>query len=159
MIQIRNLSKIYKSKYKETKALDNINLDFPEKGMFFIVGKSGSGKSTLLNLLGGLDSPTSGNIYLNGVANNSLSKNSFAGYRNHVIGFVFQEFNLIDTYTITDNIALALTLQSKGNDNNTIDDVLRMVGLENIAHKKPNEISGGQKQRVAIARALIKNPQ
>lgn len=158
MLQIRNVKKTYSSGKIKVEALKGISIDFPETGLVFIVGKSGSGKSTLLNILGGLDKMSSGEIVIDGKSTNQFSASDFDAFRNYYIGFIFQDFNLIDEISVYDNIALALKIQAKGHDNNTIEDSLKMVGLEGLGYRKPNELSGGQKQRVSIARALVKDP-
>ena len=160
MIELKNVTKIYKSKKgNSTKALNNVNLKFENKGMVFIVGKSGSGKSTLLNLLGGLDSATSGEILVNNQNINEFSASNYDAYRNTYIGFIFQEFNVLEQYNVYENIELSLKLQGKSSSKLEIEDILKKLGLENLENRRINELSGGQKQRVAIARAIIKNPK
>ncbi len=127
----------------------------------FILGKSGSGKSTLLNLIGGLDKPDSGEIIFDGKSFSSFTKKDYSYYRNNEIGFVFQDFNLIEDFNVYENINLAITLQNDKKDvdrDKIIKDVLRSVGLEGYEKRNANELSGGQKQRIAIARAIVKNP-
>ncbi len=160
MLSIKNLKKVYKVKKGEpVVALDGITLQLPKKGMVFLLGKSGSGKSTLLNLLGGLDTYTSGEIIIKGKSSKDFKPADFDSYRNTYIGFVFQEFNILEEYTVGKNISLALELQQKKADRQKIEELMESVGLER-AHfdRKTNELSGGQKQRVAIARALVKRP-
>lgn len=160
MLEVVNLSKIYKSKGgAEVRALDGVSLRFPETGMVFLLGKSGSGKSTLLNVCGGLDSPTSGEIIVKGRSSKDFTQGDFDSYRNTFIGFIFQEYNILNEFTVEDNIALALELQGKPKDKATIDALLKEVDLEGLAKRRPNTLSGGQKQRIAIARALIKSPE
>ena len=159
MLQIRNVKKTYTSGKLKVEALKGISLDFKDTGLVFIVGKSGSGKSTLLNILGGLDKMSSGEIIIDGKSTNDFSSSDFDAFRNYYLGFIFQDFNLIDELTVYDNISLALKIQSKGHDNHTIEDALKMVGLEGLGYRKPNELSGGQRQRVSIARALVKDPR
>ena len=114
MIEFKNLNKVYKTKKGiETKALNNINLKIGNVGMVFITGKSGSGKSTMLNLLGGLDTVTSGELLINNQNISNFKKHEYDSYRNTYIGFVFQEFNILEQYNVYDNIALALKLQNK----------------------------------------------
>lgn len=158
MLQLRNITKTYKVGNGRIVALDKINIDFPEKGLVFIVGKSGSGKSTLLNILGGLDKMDNGEIIINGKSTSDFSSSDFDAYRNYHIGFIFQEFNLIEDISVKENIAIALKMQSKGHDATTIDEALKLVHLEGLGYRTPKELSGGQKQRIAIARALVKNP-
>lgn len=158
MIKVRNLVKIYKSKKRKTcRAIDNISFDLPNKGMVFMIGKSGSGKSTLLNLLGGLDSPTEGEITVLGNSINKYNENDLYSYRSALIGFVFQDFHLLNDFTVEENIALSLQLENKYNEIE-VNSVLEKVDLVSYNKRYPNELSGGQKQRVAIARALVKNP-
>lgn len=160
MIELRNITKNYKSKKgKKTKALDNVSLSFDNKGMTFILGKSGSGKSTLLNVLGGLDKYDEGEMLILGKSSKDFSSADFDSYRNTYIGFIFQEFNILEDYDVYENIALALELQHKKVDDSEIDKILEKLDLKGLRSRKVNELSGGQKQRVAIARALIKNPK
>lgn len=160
MLEIRNVTKIYRSKTGESvKALDNISISFPESGMVFLLGKSGSGKSTLLNVIGGLDSIDSGEFIIKGKSSKDFKGSDFDAYRNTFIGFIFQEYNVLDDFSVGANIALALELQGKKATNERINAILHEVDLSNYAKRKPNELSGGQKQRVAIARALVKEPE
>ncbi len=160
MLEVRNLCKIYKPKNGvAVTALDDVTLSFPETGMVFLLGKSGSGKSTLLNVCGGLDSPTSGEILVKGRSSKNFSQNDFDSYRNTFIGFIFQEYNILNEFSVEDNIALALELQNKPKDKAAVEKLLAEVDLSGYAKRKPNTLSGGQKQRIAIARALIKNPE
>ena len=160
MLEIRNLTKIYKSKGGvEVKALDNVSIVFPPKGLVFLLGKSGSGKSTLLNVTGGLDRPNDGEIIIKGRNSKSFSSSDFDSYRNTFIGFVFQEYNILNEFNVEQNISLALQLQGKKNDHEAVEKILEQVDLKGYGGRKPNTLSGGQKQRIAIARALIKNPE
>ena len=160
MIRFEGVSKEYKTKKGViTKALKNVSFSLPEKGMIFILGKSGSGKSTLLNLLGGLDKPTEGEIFVQDRSMKKFRSKDYDYYRNTYLGFVFQEFYLLETYNVYDNIALALKLQKKKRVKENVAEVLKQVGLEGLEKRKVNELSGGQKQRVSIARALIKEPK
>ena len=160
MLKTKNLTKTYKPKKGvPVKAIDNISLTFPEKGMIFLLGKSGSGKSTLLNLLGGLDSYDGGEIVIKGVSSKDFRQSHFDSYRNTYVGFIFQEYNVLDEFTVGANIALAIELQGKKADDDEINRILTDVDLEGYGDRKPGELSGGQKQRVAIARALVKNPE
>ena len=160
MLQIKNLSKAYKTKGGVvTRALDGVSVDFPEKGLVFLLGKSGSGKSTLLNMIGGLDRPDSGEVIVKGRSSKDFSQSDFDSYRNTYIGFIFQEYNILNEFNIEQNISLALQLQGKKNDKAAVDALLKEVDLEGFNKRKPNTLSGGQKQRIAIARALIKDPE
>ncbi|MBE7067864.1 MAG: ABC transporter ATP-binding protein/permease [Clostridiales bacterium] len=160
MLEVSHLSKIYKTKGGEdVYALNDVSVRFPEKGMVFLLGKSGSGKSTLLNVCGGLDNPTSGEIIVKGRSSKNFSQSDFDSYRNTFIGFIFQEYNILNEFTVEDNIALALELQGKPKNKIAIAELLEQVDLTGYAKRKPNTLSGGQKQRIAIARALIKTPE
>lgn len=159
MIELKNICKTYKSKKgKSTEALKDISIKFPEKGLVFILGKSGSGKSTLLNILGGLDKYDSGDLIINEKSTRKFNNKDFDAYRNTYIGFIFQDFNLLEDYSVEKNISLSLELQNEKVKKDYIRDLLKKVGLEGFEKRKINELSGGQKQRIAIARALIKNP-
>ena len=160
MLQLKNLTKIYRTKGgASVRALDDVSLTFEDKGMVFLLGKSGSGKSTLLNLCGGLDKPDSGEIIVKGRGSDTFSTSDFDSYRNTYIGFIFQEYNILNEFTVEANIALALELQGKAKDKDKIHEILQAVEMEKFAKRKPNTLSGGQKQRVAIARALVKDPE
>ena len=159
MIEVKNLYKAYKSKNKTLcQALSDVSFTLPDSGMVFICGKSGSGKSTLLNLLAGLDEISGGEIIVDGNSFNSLTVGDFDDYRNSCLGFVFQDFCLLDDFTIKENIEISLNL---GNikSSSAVKKALSDVGLEGYINRYPKELSGGQKQRVAIARALVKNPK
>ena len=160
MLETKNLVKIYKPKKGvPVRALDKVDLKFADTGMVFLLGKSGSGKSTLLNLLGGLDKYDEGEIIIKGVSSKKFRQKHFDSYRNTYVGFIFQEYNVLDDFTVGANIALAIELQGKKATNDIINNILKQVDLEGYGARKPNELSGGQKQRVAIARALVKSPQ
>lgn len=160
MLEVKNLVKVYKIKGGvETKALDDVSVTFPETGLVFLLGKSGSGKSTLLNMIGGLDRPDSGEIIVKGRSSKNFSQSDFDSYRNTYIGFIFQEYNVLNEFNIEQNISLALQLQGKKNDKEAVNALLKEVDLEGFNRRKPNTLSGGQKQRIAIARALIKQPE
>ena len=160
MLEVKNLTKIYTPKNGvSVTALDNVSLSFPETGMVFLLGKSGSGKSTLLNVCGGLDSPTSGEIIVKGRSSKDFSRQDFDSYRNTFVGFIFQEYNILNEFSVEDNISLALELQNKRKDKAAVQKLLEDVDLAGYANRKPNTLSGGQKQRIAIARALIKSPE
>lgn len=160
MLEAIHLTKIYKTRGgADVRALDDVSIVFPEKGMVFLLGKSGSGKSTLLNVCGGLDAPSSGAILVKGKSSDKFSQSDFDSYRNTYVGFIFQEYNILNEFTVEDNIALALELQGKPKDKRVIADLLEQVDLTGYAKRKPNTLSGGQKQRIAIARALVKSPE
>ncbi len=160
MLEARHLRKTYKTKRgAETKALDDVSVTFAEKGMVFILGKSGSGKSTLLNVCGGLDTMDGGEILIKGKSSADKGDFDFDSYRNTFVGFVFQEYNILEEFTVEENVALALELQHRKRDPEVIEKILDDVEMKEYARRKPNTLSGGQKQRVAIARALVKNPE
>ncbi len=160
MLETKDLVKIYKlKKGVRVTALDHVSIKFPETGMVFLLGKSGSGKSTLLNVLGGLDRYDSGEILIKGKSSRRFRQRHFDSYRNTYVGFIFQEYNILDAFSVGANIALALQLQGVKATNEKINEILREVDLEGYGSRKPNELSGGQKQRVAIARALVKDPK
>ena len=160
MLEIRNVSKIYKAKNGfKNEVIKKVNLKFANNGLTFILGKSGSGKSTLLNLIGGLDSYDSGEIIIDNVSTKNFKEKDFDSYRNNYVGFVFQEFNIIEDYTIYENIVLPLKLQNKKINEDEVDKLLKKLDIEEFKTRKLNELSGGQKQRVAIARALVKKPK
>lgn len=160
MIEVKDLRKQYKPKKGEVvNALNGVSLQIEEKGLVFILGKSGSGKSTLLNLLGGLDKYDSGDILIKGKSTEEFTQSNFDSYRNTMVGFVFQEYNLLDDFSVGANIALAIELQGDKATDQEVNQILKQVDLEGYGNRKTNELSGGQKQRVAIARALVKNPE
>lgn len=160
MLETKELVKIYKPKKAvPVTAIDKISLKFSDRGMVFLLGKSGSGKSTLLNLLGGLDKYDSGEIIVKGVSSRDFKQSHFDSYRNTYVGFIFQEYNILDEFTVGANIALAIELQNRKATDQVINAILKEVDLEGFGDRKPNELSGGQKQRVAIARALVKKPE
>lgn len=158
MIEIKNVCKEYKAKSGvTTKALNNVNLNLPSKGMIFILGKSGSGKSTLLNIIGCMDKVTSGEVLINNKNISSLSETKLNDYRNSCFGFIFQDHNLIENYTVYDNLRLPCTLKKLKYKNDDFDKYLHLVSLDGLGKRRVNELSGGQKTRVSIARALIRN--
>ena len=158
MIIVKNLTKVYKSKKaKICVALNNVSFSLPSKGLVFVVGKSGSGKSTMLNLLGGLDSLTSGEINVFGNQLNEYSESELYSFRSNIVGFVFQDFHLLDDLTVADNVRLSLKLMDE-DDDERVEKALESVELLEYKDRYPRELSGGQQQRVAIARALVKNP-
>ena len=159
MIRVKNLIKIFKSKKKDKCiALDNVSFTLEDKGFVFIIGKSGSGKTTLLSIIGGLDNLTKGEISINGNLFSKFKEKDYVNYRNTMIGYIFQDFHLIDELTIYENIKISLDLQNN-KDVSLIGEMLEKVGLKGYENRYPNELSGGEKQRIAIARALIKNPR
>lgn len=160
MIELKNLHKSYTvKKGKTVEALKGISVTLPDTGMVFILGKSGSGKSTFLNVVGGLDTFDSGDLVLFGRSSKDFSPVDLNAYRNKYIGFIFQEYNIINSSTVYDNVSLAYELKYGKDDHDKVMEILDSVGIAEFADRKPSQISGGQKQRVAIARALVKNPR
>jgi len=161
VIHTENLTKIYGEGDVSVKAVDNVHLHI-ERGEFTaLVGPSGSGKTTLLNLIGGLDTPTSGNVWGHDVNLSTLRKNHLIDFRLNNIGFVFQAYNLIPVLTARENIEFVMLLQKRSKEERDvrIGQLLKETGLEDKADKRPNQLSGGQQQRVAVARALASKPQ
>lgn len=160
MISLKSIKKTYKIGDEIIEALKDISLNIYKNEYVALMGPSGSGKSTLMNMLGCLDSPSSGEYILNNLSVAIMSDNDLAQVRNKEIGFVFQTFNLLPRASTLDNVALPLVYAgfSKVNREKRANDVLESVGLSNRVNHKPNELSGGQRQRVAIARALVNNP-
>ena len=156
IVTFENVSRVYRSGDHELKALDNVNLSLEEGKFVVILGPSGAGKSTLLNLLGGLDSPTSGTITVDGKDISTLSDNELAEYRAAKVGFVFQFYNLVPTLTVYENIALVKEIAPDALDPKQM---LEEVGLADHIKNFPAQLSGGEQQRVSIARALAKNPK
>lgn len=156
IIEFQNVSRVYTSGDHELRALDGVDLSLDEGKFVVILGPSGAGKSTLLNLLGGLDSPTSGKIVVCGKDISTLSNNELADYRAATVGFVFQFYNLIPTLTVHENVALVKEITKEPL---SATKMLSEVGLADHAKNFPSELSGGEQQRVSIARALAKNPK
>lgn len=160
MLQLKNIKKNYESGEEIVKALKGINVEFRESEFVAILGPSGCGKTTLLNIIGGLDHYTSGDLIIDGISTKKYKDRDWDTYRNHRIGFVFQNYNLITHQSVLSNVELALTLSGvdKKTRRKKAIEVLEKVGLKDQMHKKPNQMSGGQMQRVAIARALVNDP-
>lgn len=158
ILRVENLSKVYGKGENKVIALDNISFSV-EKGEFVaIVGASGSGKSTLLHLLGGVDRPTSGNVYIAGTNIYSLNDDQLAIFRRRQVGIIYQFYNLIPILNVSENITLPLSLDNRKIDKQTVDKMIESLGLTERKYHLPNELSGGQQQRVSIGRALITNP-
>ena len=160
IIRIQNLVKHYKVGTEVVRALRSVSLSIKKNEYVALMGPSGSGKSTLMNILGCLDTPTSGNYFLNGKDVSKMSDNELAEIRNVEIGFVFQTFNLLPRYTALDNVALPLIYagQNKTTRIARALEIMEQVGLSDRSHHRPNELSGGQKQRVAVGRAMANKP-
>ena len=160
-LEVKNLKKYYGSHGNITKAVDGISFDVLEGEFVAIMGSSGSGKTTLLNTISTIDTVTSGNIYLDGVDITTLKEEELADFRRENLGFIFQDFNLLDTLTIEENIALSLIINHEDilKVDKKVDDIAKKLGIQDILDKFPYEVSGGQKQRCACARALINEPK
>ena len=156
IVKFENVSRVYTSGDHELKALDGVNMELEEGKFVVILGPSGAGKSTLLNLLGGLDSPTSGKIYVEGKDSSKLSNDALAQYRASTVGFVFQFYNLVPTLTVHENVTLVKEIAPNAF---SATKMLEEVGLSDHLKNFPAELSGGEQQRVSIARALAKNPK
>ena len=160
MLQIKNVSKQYKTGDLVQNALNGVSVNLRDNEFVAILGPSGSGKTTLLNIIGGLDRYDSGDLIINGISTKQYKDKDWDSYRNHTIGFVFQSYFLIPHQSVLSNVELALTISgiSKAERRKRAKEALEKVGLGDQLHKKPNQMSGGQMQRVAIARALVNNP-
>lgn len=163
LLKVKNLKKIYSTRFggQQVEALKNVNFEVEQGEYIAVMGESGSGKTTLLNLLAALDKPTSGQIILNGRNVVDISEKDISAFRRDHLGFVFQDFNLLDNFSLKDNIFLPLVLSNKSpmEMDNRIKPIAKELGINEILEKYPYEVSGGQKQRCAVARALITNPQ
>ena len=163
ILEVKNLKKIYTSRFggNSVQALSNVSFSV-EKGEYVaIMGESGSGKTTLLNILASLDKPSSGQVLLNGRNIVDIKEKEISAFRRDNLGFVFQDFNLLDTFSIQDNIFLPLVLSGKSYDemSRALDPIAAKLGIKDILQKYPYEVSGGQKQRAAVARAIITEPK
>lgn len=156
IVEFKDVSRVYTSGDHELKALDGVNMSLEEGKFIVVLGPSGAGKSTLLNLLGGLDSPTSGKIYVEGQDISTLSEDELADYRAAKVGFVFQFYNLVPTLTVHENVALVKEIAPNAL---SATKMIEEVGLSDHLKNFPAELSGGEQQRVSIARALAKNPK
>lgn len=160
MLTLKNVSKSYHPKKgKVVQALKDVSLSFPETGMVFLLGKSGSGKSTLMNIIGGLDNTDQGEVIFLNKQVSSFNQSEYDAYRNTQVGFVFQEFNLIESFSVYQNIALSKRLQNQEVTREEVVNLLETLDLKDEIDRMPYELSGGQKQRISIGRALIKNPK
>lgn len=160
IISIKSVNKIYRTKTIETQALEDINLDIADGEFLSIMGPSGCGKSTLLNIIGLLDSPTSGKVEIAGADVAGLKDKQLAALRNSTLGFVFQSFHLIPSLSVIDNVMVPLVYRSGAGDRRALArEALERVGLSHRLNHMPSQLSGGQAQRVAIARAIVGNPR
>ena len=161
MIKLTGINKIYRTEEIETQALENVNLEVQKGEFLSIMGPSGCGKSTLLNIMGLLDSPTSGTIEINGTRTENMGDKELAAFRNKTLGFVFQSFHLINSLNVIDNVELPLLYRKMSSSERTAlaKQVLERVGLSHRMKHMPTQLSGGQCQRVAIARAIVGNPE
>ena len=159
ILQANNIKKVYHSAAGDVCAVKDVSINF-EKGLFYaLIGKSGSGKSTLLHVLGGLDRPTEGTVIIDGTDLFSYSDEKMAIFRRRHMGFVFQQFNMLDEYNVYNNICMPLKLDGKSVDKTYFDEIVNMLGINKLIKKYPSELSGGEQQRAAIARAMISKPQ
>ena len=161
MIKLTGINKIYRTDEIETQALENVNLEVQKGEFLSIMGPSGCGKSTLLNIMGLLDTPTSGTIEINGTHTEGMGDKELAAFRNQTLGFVFQSFHLINSLNVIDNVELPLLYRKMSSSERTAlaKQVLERVGLSHRMKHMPTQLSGGQCQRVAIARAIVGNPE
>ena len=161
MIKLTGINKIYRTEEIETQALENVNLEVQKGEFLSIMGPSGCGKSTLLNIMGLLDTPTSGTIEINGTRTETMNDKELAAFRNKSLGFVFQSFHLINSLNVIDNVELPLLYRKMSSSERTAlaKQVLERVGLSHRMKHMPTQLSGGQCQRVAIARAIVGNPE
>ncbi len=161
ILEVKNVEKYYGNKSNLTKAVDNISFNVKKKEFVGIMGASGSGKTTLLNCISTIDKVTTGHILINGNDITKLKGNKLNKFRREELGFIFQDFNLLDTLTAYENIALALTIQKRNvhEIDKKVKDIAKKLEIDNILNKYPYQLSGGQKQRVASARAIITNPK
>lgn len=163
ILEVRGLKKIYSTRFggNKVEALRNVNFTVEEGEYVAVMGESGSGKTTLLNILAALDNPTNGNVVLDGKDLSKIKEKDVAAFRRDNLGFVFQDFNLLDTFTLEDNIYLPLVLAGKNYKemSGKLETVAKRLGILPLLKKYPYEVSGGQKQRAAVARAIITNPK
>lgn len=158
ILRTENLCKYYGSGENEVRAVEHANISISQGEFVAIVGKSGSGKSTLLHMIGGLDFPTQGKVFVKGKDIFSLKEDELAVFRRRKVGFIFQAFNLVSSINVWENIVLPIGLDGRNLDKEFVEDIIKTLGLENKKQNLPNTLSGGQQQRVAIARALASKP-
>ena len=158
ILKVEKLSKVYGKGETKINAVDNISFSVSKGEFVAIVGASGSGKSTLLHLMGGVDRPTSGKVFIDGVDIYAMNNDALAIFRRRQVGLIYQFYNLIPILNVVENITLPCKLDNKKVDENHLNDLLKTLSLENRKNHLPNELSGGQQQRVSIGRAIINNP-
>ena len=158
IVKVENLNKIYGTNENKVIALDDINFSIDKGDFVVILGASGSGKSTLLHLLGGVDRPTKGKVFIDGKNIYEMNDDKLAIFRRRQVGLIYQFYNLIPILNVEENITLPLELDNREVDKKTLKELLELLGLEHRSKHLPNELSGGQQQRVSIGRALITNP-
>lgn len=158
IVKTKHLKKYYRLGTHTVKALDDVNFAVREQEFVAIIGKSGSGKSTLLHMIGGLDTPTSGEVYVGNHALGKLSKEQLTIFRRRKVGFVFQNYNLVPDLNVYENVVLPIELDGKHIDREFVDEILELLKLDEKREALPNTLSGGQQQRVAIARAIASKP-
>lgn len=163
MLEVKNIEKIYTTRFggNQVRALSNVSFSVEDGEYVAIMGESGSGKTTLLNILAALDKPTKGEVILGGKSLAKVKEKELSAFRRNNLGFVFQDFNLLDTFSLRDNIFLPLVLSGKGyrEMEEKLEPLAKMLGIEKLLDKFPYEVSGGQKQRAAVARAVITDPE
>lgn len=157
-LEVQNLCKTYGSGENEVKALDNVSFYVPKGQMTAIVGPSGSGKSTLLHIIGAVDKPTSGKVFVDGCDVFAQDEKKLAVFRRRQVGLIYQFYNLIPVLDVEENVALPLTMDGRKPDKERVREMLELMGIENRANHMPSQLSGGQQQRVSIARALFTFP-
>lgn len=158
ILEIKNLCKTYGTGENEVKALDNVSFSVPKGQFLAIIGASGSGKSTLIHILGGVDKPTSGKVFLNGEDVYAQNEEQLAIFRRRQVGLIYQFYNLIPVLNVTENITLPMLMDSRKVDKQRLNELLATLSLNGREHHLPNQLSGGQQQRVSIGRALINAP-
>lgn len=158
ILKVENLSKIYGKKDTKVVALDNISFSVDKGEFVAIIGASGSGKSTLLHMIGGVDVPTEGKVYIDGTDIYSLNSDNLAIFRRRQVGLIYQFYNLIPILDVKENISLPCSLDSKEVSQERLDEILNILGLKERINHLPNQLSGGQQQRVSIGRAIVNNP-
>ena len=158
IVEMKNVTKIYGEKENQVLALQNINLDIEKGSVVSVVGASGSGKSTLLNIMGGVDKPSDGTVYVDGKEITKYKDDELSIFRRRKVGFIFQAYHLIPVLTVEENIKMPVLLDHRKPDKEYIDHIIELLGLADRRKHLPNQLSGGQQQRTAIARALANNP-